>query len=422
MSDNLAKQNIKKAINKLFSLQFYNMKEDKNYIELVRICKNVKGIPPRYWLILNLLELLFIEDNKLKNNCEKDEAIKYFDYLLNRKKYINSDFQKEFFIYIQYEKYQKIFKGANFISSKEIQIIGFIAKVITDFKLLFNCIDFLYSMNLPNYISCQKNLEFTGNLETYLEQLETFLEYNDFENAKEYFSLCYNNKDEFYFDYYTLEETKDLKNKFNQDKTFKDIKKFIINNSVKISNDQSNNNINYSEIKNKEYKEKNDLEGKEVIKKITNEKTDENEKDSLNENIGLSSLILNEEQNKLYKLIKDELNKDFEKKLNDQSKDYDEKIENIKKKIEDKMQALKKDYDNILEINEIYKKQTNEMKNEYDNKIRRLKKKHECDINNINNQNSKFKKTVEILFEREKDKYNNLHTKYDSANLIYAKK
>ena len=57
------------------------------------------------------------------------------------------------------------------------------------------------------------------------------------------------------------------------------------------------------------------------------------------------------------------------------------------------------------------------MKIDYDNKIRRLKKMHECEINNINNKNSKFKKSIEYSQEREKEKYNNLRNKYDSSKL-----
>ena len=424
MSDNLAKQYIKKAINKLFSLQFEDMKEDQNYIELVRISKNVEGIPPKNWLILNLLELLFIEKNKFKDNYGNEEAFNFVDYLLDRKKYANSEDQKKFFNYIEYEKYLNIFKNAKFITPKDIQIIAFIAKIISDFKILFNCLDALYSMKIPNYISCQKEPEFPDSLQTYLEQLTLFLNYNDFENSKEYFSLCYNKEEEFYFVYYSFEETQKLKNKFNQDKTFKDIKTFIANNSVKISNIQNINNKKeektYSVIEEnkfsikEEFKKNNDLEEKAETTNSTNEK------DDLNQNI--SSYSLNEEQKKLMECIKKELNKDYEKKVNDQKKDYDKKINDQKKDYDKKINDQKKDYEE--KIDNLEKKfeaeiqiLKEEMKIVYDNKIRRLKKKHECEINNINNKNSKLMKSFEYSQEREKEKYNNLQTKYDSSKL-----
>ena len=424
MLDNLTKQNIKKAINKLFSLQFEDMKEDQNYIELVRISKNVEGIPSKNWLILNLLELLFIEKSKLKDNCRNEEIFKFFDYLLDRKKNANSDFQKQFFIFVEYEKYLKIFQNAKFITPKEIQIIAFIATIINNFKILFNCLDSLYSMKIPNYISCQEEPEFPDTIEIYLEQLELFLKYNDFENSKEYLSLCYNEKEEFHFVHYSYEEIKTLINKFKQEKTFKDIKTFIANNSIKISNSQNISNNNKVEKFNSEIKENkvsikdeskknNDLKEKAETTNITNEKED------INQNI--SSYSLNEEQKKLLEYIKIEINKDYYKKINEQKKDYDEKLNEQTKNYEEKLNEQKKNYeekiDNLEAEIKIVKEENIEMKIDYDNKIRRLKKMHECEINNINNKNSKFKKSIEYSQEREKEKYNNLRNKYDSSKL-----
>ena len=88
----MAKDNIKNLIDTLFSIQFDDLKEENNYIELLEMCKKVEGLPSHKWLMVVLCELILIENNKLKQNFEEKEknSLKFFDFCLKKKKYLNT--------------------------------------------------------------------------------------------------------------------------------------------------------------------------------------------------------------------------------------------------------------------------------------------------------------------------------------------
>ena len=184
MSDISSKENLKKVIKKVFSLQFEDMEDEKDYAELIKICKRVEGINPRCWLILNLAEILFFDKDKLKTHFENKQALQYFDYLINKKNYANVQVQEDFFTYINYQKFLKIFEGEKVITAKEIQVLAFIAKIANNFKILFNCIGTFYCLKKANFVLPQQEATFPNKFDFYLEQLESFLNYHDLKAQK----------------------------------------------------------------------------------------------------------------------------------------------------------------------------------------------------------------------------------------------
>ena len=64
------------------------------------------------------------------------------------------------------------------------------------------------------------------------------MQYNDFEIQKEYISLEYDNKDQFTFKSYSYEEAVSLIKETDKSTHIKDIKKFILKNSIIKSNPQ----------------------------------------------------------------------------------------------------------------------------------------------------------------------------------------
>ena len=132
----VAKETFKKTINKLFSHQFEDMKEAKDYIELLKICQNIDGLFVHYWLILKALEIIFIENDNFKDNIDF-EAVKFFDYIIDKKSYAtNSQFQKDFIKFIKHEDYEEVFDSLK-VTPKERQIIEFICEITKDSKILF---------------------------------------------------------------------------------------------------------------------------------------------------------------------------------------------------------------------------------------------------------------------------------------------
>ena len=234
MTESLTKETIKKVFKKFFSLEFDDMKQTENYIELLKISKKIEGLSLKQWLILKALEVMFIDNNKFKVKPENDETIKYFDYLINKKSYENdTNFKEEFELFIDHKKYSQIFEKLD-ITSKEKIIIEFICKISNDSKIIFYCLDAAYFMKFPNYVPSQDSFLFSGEFQDFLDQLQLFLMYNDFEKEKEYFSLEYNEEKGFYYKEYSFEEKENIFQKIEEAKTFKDIEKYISMNSIKV--------------------------------------------------------------------------------------------------------------------------------------------------------------------------------------------
>ena len=427
----MAKDNIKNLIDTLFSIQFDDLKEENNYIELLEMCKKVEGLPSHKWLMVVLCELILIENNKLKQNFEEKEknSLKFFDYCLKKKKYLNTSYQEEFSKYIDSNNYFNIFKKAKILTNKDITIIAFIAKVKEDFTILFQCIDNVYSLKEPFYVLTKKELKFENKFKVYLEQLNDFFEYNDFENNKEYFSLEYNDKDEIHFQYYNEEEFYSIK-KENIDKIKpKDIKKYILSNSIIKDNKQNtvnkidSSNINLNNLVPEKKENIEEIKIKEINKK---ESTNKKEVDKMEEEV---EPPMTSEQETLLKYLENKLKKDYENKINEQKKDFENKICQQKKDFENKICQQKKDFENKIldyeskimdyenKINECEKKIVVETTNR-DNAIRRIKKNHQYEINNLNNQHSKLMKFFNIYKEKEKENYNKMKKKYIEFKLL----
>jgi hypothetical protein len=192
---------------------------------------------------------MFIDNNKFKVKPENDETIKYFDYLINKKSYENdTNFKEEFELFIDHKKYSQIFEKLD-ISPKEKIIIEFIGEITKDSKIFFCCLDTAYFKKLPNYVPSQAGFAFSGKFQDFLDEFKMFLIYNDFDQDKEYFSLEYNENDGFKFKEYSFEEADSILKKMEKSTTFKDIKKFIDNNKIKITNLKKDDNPNQSNIK-----------------------------------------------------------------------------------------------------------------------------------------------------------------------------
>ena len=418
MSEILAKQTIKKAIKKIFSLEFEDFKNINNYVEMLGMCRNIYDISAKNKLIIKALEAMLIDNGKFKENIEND-SIKYFDYLIDKKSYnTNLQFQKEFFNFIRHEKYSNIFKGLE-ATSKEKIIIEFICKIKEDFQMLFDCIDIIYSDKLPNYIPSQGRFSYTDDFEKYLELLESFLSYHDFEIEKEYISLEYDSVEGFYFKQYSYEDANILKEKIDENNQFKNIKKYISTYSVKASF-QKEENKNY-QVNNNECSRKQEIIKNEIEIDQYNKNDFMNEK----EDIQIDS---NEEKN-----VNQEDKKDYDDKYNSLKEELDE----IKSNYAELMKTYNEDKNKLeikfLKLEAAHNKDKKELEKKcleledeltktrkrYDNKIRKMKKNHKFDINHLNNKLSDQKKDYEVSLNKEKEKYNSLETKYYNTNVSY---
>ena len=353
MTESLAKETIKKVFKKFFSLEFEDMKQTENYIELLKISKKIEGLSLKQWLILKALEVMFIDNDKFKEKLENDETIKYFDYLINKKSYENdTNFKEEFELFIDHKKYSQIFEKLD-ITSKEKIIIEFICKISKDSKIIFYCLDAAYFMKFPNYVPSQVSFLFSGEFQDFLEQLQLFLMYNDFEKEKEYFSLEYNEEKGFYYKEYSFEEKENIFQKIDEPKRFKDIEKYISMNSIKVSipkdKDEENALINRNKI--------------EQNKKFENTKKEDIK-------------IYSKDKEKLINLIKEEVNKFLEEKNNS----LDEKLNKIQDELVNLNQLNRENYI-IQKLN--------------DQKIATMKKRFNFDIRYIYNKFLKLKEDKE---------------------------
>ena len=215
-------------MNYLFAFQFDDLETTENYIELINLCKNLDNITVKQCLILKVLELIFIEDNKFKVKLESEETLKYLDYLIGPKAYANDKkFRKDFLAFIKDKEYSEIFQNLN-INQKEKEVLEFICVVKKDNKVLFDCLDDIFSIKFPNYARTKCLSSFKVEFEAFLEKLKYFLDYHDFENDQECISLIYDDINEFNFKAYSYEEAADLNKKNNTNPvTLKMIAKYI---------------------------------------------------------------------------------------------------------------------------------------------------------------------------------------------------
>ena len=344
MTESLAKETIKKVFKKFFSLEFEDMKQTENYIELLKISKKIEGLSLKQWLILKALEVMFIDNNKFKEKLENDYTLKYFDYLINKKSYENdTNFKEEFELFIDHKKYSQIFEKLD-ITSKEKIIIEFICTISKDSKIIFYCLDAVYFMKFPNYVPSQDSFLFSGEFQDFLEQLQLFLMYNDFEKEKEYFSLEYNEEKGFYYKEYSFEEKENIFQKIEGPKTFKDIKKYISMNSIKVPNPK-------------------DKDEKNVL--INKDKIEQNHIE-----------IYAKDKEKLINFIKEEIKKFLEEKNNS----LDEKLNKIQDELINLNNSNKENY-MIQKLN--------------DQKIAIMKKRFAFDIRYIYNKFLKLKEDKE---------------------------
>ena len=205
------------------------------------------------------------------------------------------------------------------------------------------------------------------------------MQYHDFDVGKEYFSLEFENKDELTFQYYSYEEANSLRKATDNTTNIKDIKKFILKNSIVKSNPQNEEPKKQSSFQEDEnesaQKKENEKTKDEHIQTAnidfeldkeneiidTNEKNKENEKIDINDENKEKEIMDTNEQNKekeimdikdikidlnregnLIKYIKDELKKDFES----QKMEYKQEIISLKNeiiKIKEENDSIKKD-------------------------------------------------------------------------------
>ena len=368
-----AKQIIKKAIKRIFNFEFEDLMTTDDYLKLLEICKEAENLLIIDSLILKAIESLFIENGKFIEKIENDNAIKYLDYIIDKKSY-----------------------------NKETKNFKYICEIKKDINTIFDCINILYSDKKPNYISSQKKFSFTGNFEVYFSQLKDTLQYHDFEKEKEYISLEYNIDDGFYFKEYSFEEAMKIKEKTEAKKPRKDVRKFIkahliinpknddyLNPNLQINNDESS--LKQVIISQKDITEYNKNDSHEI--KIIKKENENNYQDEINR----LKEKFEEFQNNYLKLEKSHL--ELEKSHLELKKEHTEFVKVYKKELEKVKAELKLQ-------KKIY----------IDNK-RKEDLKHQYDINHLYNIIKKKEQNKESKIKQEKDKYNKLINKFDESNI-----
>lgn len=378
MSDVLAKQIIKKAIKMLFSLEMKDLKEASNYIELLNMCKNLKYITSKKWLFIKALEVVFFTDGKFKEKNEDDNDIKYLDYLINEKSYSNfPNFKNDFNEFIKEKKYIEVFGGLDIIHSEEIKIIAFICEVTKDSKILFDCINAIYSLNIPNYIPPKMSYLFPEDFKTFLEQVEEFINYHDFDENKEYFSLEYDINNGLDIKWYSFEESDDWILKDDNSTSHKDLKRYIANNSIQPSNIKKGGTQNSSQVIDNVQLKREEDEKKDI-------KINEIEEKKKYEDIG--EMNVKSDVSKEYFIELKEIEKNFNEKLRLQEIKYNQEINSLKEKNE-----------------------------EMNRKITSMKKFQEMNVKCLNKKMEKIKEADENLLKIEKEKCKRLGSSLDSS-------
>lgn len=413
MTDSLPKEIFKKVIKKIFTYEFEDLKQTENYIELLNIAKKTEGMNLNRWLLLKALEVMFIDNGKLKNKLENDDAIKYFEYIIDKKSHENeTDFKKKFELFINHKKYSQIFEKLD-ISPKEKIIIEFIGEITKDSKIFFCCLDTAYSMKFSNYVPSQAGFAFSGEFQDFLDEFQTFLIYHDFSEDKEYFSLEYDEEEGFKFKEYSFEEADSIltkMEKMEKSTTFKDINKFINNNKIQITNLKKDDNPNQSNIKIDE----NEIKDEDEKNAFINNKI---EPDNNNENKDKEDIKYSNKDEKSINTIKEEIKKELEEiygqKINSLQKKYDEVLNTLNK--------VQKNHDEDKhELIRLKKKdEENDAKSKfYEEKIRSMKKSHKYDVRNLNKQLLKQKNDLESKINKKEEKNKQLQDKISSAETI----
>lgn len=396
-----AKQIIKKAIKRIFNFEFEDLMTTDDYLKLLEICKEAENLLIIDSLILKAIESLFIENGKFIEKIENDNAIKYLDYIIDKKSY-NKETKKDLLNFVKGQKeFEDVFKDLK-VTEKEMLIFKYICEIKKDINTIFDCINILYSDKKPNYISSQKKFSFTGNFEVYFSQLKDTLQYHDFEKEKEYISLEYNIDDGFYFKEYSFEEAMKIKEKTEAKKPRKDVRKFIkahliinpknddyLNPNLQINNDESS--LKQVIISQKDITEYNKNDSHEI--KIIKKENENNYQDEINR----LKEKFEEFQNNYLKLEKSHL--ELEKSHLELKKEHTESVKVFKKKLEKVKAELKLQ-------KKIY----------IDNK-RKEDLKHQYDINHLYNIIKKKEQNKESKIKQEKDKYNKLINKFDESNI-----
>lgn len=413
MTDSLPKEIFKKVIKKIFTYEFEDLKQTENYIELLNIAKKTEGMNLNKWLLLKALEVMFIDNGKLKNKLENDDAIKYFEYIIDKKSHENeTDFKKKFELFINHKKYSQIFEKLD-ISPKEKIIIEFIGEITKDSKIFFCCLDTAYSMKFSNYVPSQAGFAFSGKFQDFLDEFQTFLIYHDFSEDKEYFSLEYDEEEGFKFKEYSFEEADSIltkMEKMEKSTTFKDINKFINNNKIQITNLKKDDNPNQSNIKIDE----NEIKDEDEKNAFINNKI---EPDNNNENKDKEDIKYSNKDEKSINTIKEEIKKELEEiygqKINSLQKKYDEVLNTLNK--------VQKNHDEDKhELIRLKKKdeENDEKSKFYEEKIRSMKKSHKYDVRNLNKQLLKQKNDLESKINKKEEKNKQLQDKISSAETI----
>ena len=396
-----AKQIIRKAIKRIFNFEFEDLMTTDDYLKLLEICKEAENLLIIDSLILKAIESLFIENGKFIEKIENDNAIKYLDYIIDKKSY-NKETKKDLLNFVKGQKeLEDVFKDLN-ATEKEMLIFKYICEIKKDINTIFDCVNILYSDKKPNYISSQKKFSFTGNFEVYFSQLKDTLQYHDFEKEKEYISLEYNIDDGFYFKEYSFEEAMKIKEKTEAKKPRKDVKKFIkahliinpknddyLNPNLQINNDESS--LKQVIISQKDITEYNKNDSHEI--KIIKKENENNYQDEINR----LKEKFEEFQNNYLKLEKSHL--ELEKSHLELKKEHTEFVKVYKKELEKVKAELKLQ-------KKIY----------IDNK-RKEDLKHQYDINHLYNIIKKKEQNKESKIKQEKDKYNKLINKFDESNI-----
>ena len=409
MTDSLPKEIFKKVIKKIFTYEFEDLKQTENYIELLNIAKKTEGMNLNKWLLLKALEVMFIDNGKLENKLKNDDAIKYFEYIIDKKSHENdTDFKKKFELFINHKKYSQIFEKLD-ISPKEKIIIEFIGEITKDSKIFFCCLDTAYSMKFPNYVPSQAGFAFSGKFQDFLDEFQTFLIYHDFSEDKEYFSLEYDEEEGFKFKEYSFEEADSIltkMEKMEKSTTFKDINKFINNNKIQITNLKKDDNPNQSNIKIDE----NEIKDEDEKNAFINNKI---EPDNNNENKDKEDIKYSNKDEKSINTIKEEIKKELEEiygqKINSLQKKYDEVLNTLNK--------VQKNHDEDKhELIRLKKKdeENDEKSKFYEEKIRSMKKSHKYDVRNLNKQI----KDLESKINKKEEKNKQLQDKFSSAKTI----
>lgn len=396
-----AKQIIKKAIKRIFNFEFEDLMTTDDYLKLLEICKQAENLLVIDSLIFKAIESLFVENGKFIEEIENNDAIKYLDYIIDKKSY-NKETKNEFLNFVNGQKeFEDVFKDLK-ATEKEMLIFKYICEIKKDINTIFDCINILYSDKKPNYISSQKKFSFTGNFEVYFSQLKDTLQYHDFEKEKEYISLEYNIDDGFYFKEYSFEEAMKIKEKTEAKKPRKDVRKFIkahliikpknddyLNPNLQINNDESS--LKQVIISQKDITEYNKNDSHEI--KIIKKENENNYQDEINR----LKEKFEEFQNNYLKLEKSHL--ELEKSHLELKKEHTEFVKVYKKELEKVKAELKLQ-------KKIY----------IDNK-RKEDLKHQYDINHLYNIIKKKEQNKESKIKQEKDKYNKLINKFDESNI-----